>query len=465
MIQKNTNYDFKYYAKLQEGKKTRYFYTKAEYDAYTKPENVLTENIQRESYPKRLTTNQEKKSTNLFEDIKRQAARAYRAIVPKPLRRVADALVTIGKYFLRNQFDIDIDSIGESKKGKEFVNKYKHTDLDSFLKNNQKGYDALSKNKDTDSKLITIAIDRISTNPKQFKVEHFTSSSSKPLFKEIFHDPLTNVYIAFDENDKINVSIKNDSETPSNTPFMSLKDDGTLNLEKDWFEKADTSEKNQLTVDERRDEVNWYRKNEPDFLKNIPRVEKTETYDEIMDNINERYLTKDTYRNNCEFSTLAYEVRCRGYDIDVLPMDAIEATQSISGLDNKFSIEYNRNKHEYEMTRTDVPTMYENPETIVVYNHMLGGIKHPVDTIEKLYPKGTRGALSFAWSGAKSAHTVVFEIDYNGEMIVRDTQNHKVYTGAELDRLFDYVEPLTIHTTRTDNLELKKGVLYALRSN
>jgi len=462
MIQKNTNSDFKYYAKLQEGKKTRYFYTKAEYDAYTKDANTSQD-----------TSN--KLSSDPYSIIKRHVARAYRIAVPKIVRRVitdqlinvASKIVDIGKSFIKNKLGIDLDNIDESKskKGKAFVNQYSHTDLESFLKNNQKGYDALSKKKDSDSERIKNAIDNISSNPRRYK-ENVTLNSGNTVFKEFYYDKVNRVAITFDENDKINVSLKDSPENVNLTPFMSLNDDGTLNLEKDWFEKADTSEMEQSNIAERKREIDAYRASEPSFMKDIPKVKTIETYDEVMDNINEKLIVNAGYMNNCVFSSMAYEVRCRGYDVDVASLYEIIDTMEESGLSYTASRKYDKQKHEVVLESDYTKSIYENPETICVFNKMVSGmyLKNPVDTIESLYPPGTRGNISVRWENG-GGHSMVFEMDKNNHMLIRDTQTHKTYSGMELDALLDRVNPASICTTRTDNLELKKGALYALRSN
>ena len=58
------------------------------------------------------------------------------------------------------------------------------------------------------------------------------------------------------------------------------------------------------------------------------------------------------------------------------------------------------------------------------------------------------------------AHSIVYEVDKNGKVTIRDSQTYDEYTLDELSS-----EVSRIRICRTDNLELKEDILHAVQPN
>lgn len=63
------------------------------------------------------------------------------------------------------------------------------------------------------------------------------------------------------------------------------------------------------------------------------------------------------------------------------------------------------------------------------------------------------------WKDALAGHSMVYEVDGKGKVTIRDCQTNKTYS---VESIVDHVNAISI--TRTDNLELRKGILDAVET-
>lgn len=207
-----------------------------------------------------------------------------------------------------------------------------------------------------------------------------------------------------------------------------------------------------------------YQKNEPSFMKKLPKIpdDKSYTADEDMAEINEEYSPHDYDRShNCANCTAAYELRSRGYDVQAADR----------GKDDT----YIGSQKDY------MNKMYEDADTIWLdkdgeRDRVKGAldkvglkfkfekdISYDSDTVKKSMlkhsGKNTRGEIAVEWKSG-GGHSMAYDIDENGKVRVRDCQTNTVYN---LEDIVDSVSHISI--TRTDNLKLKKGVLSAVEGN
>lgn len=199
-----------------------------------------------------------------------------------------------------------------------------------------------------------------------------------------------------------------------------------------------------------------YQKNEPSFMKKVPKIADGDSCmaTEDMAEINEDYSSYDKDRSqNCRYCTAAYELRCRGYDVQAA--------------DKGNDIGY--------LFRADLDKFYEDPKQITIdesgkeYRSILNETKvhkkfnYDADMVKNAINnhsgKNTRGELAVSWKSG-SAHSMVYEVNNKGEITIRDCQTNDIYRMEDIVGVVDHI---TI--TRTDNLTLKKGILKAVEDN
>lgn len=200
-----------------------------------------------------------------------------------------------------------------------------------------------------------------------------------------------------------------------------------------------------------------YQKDEPDFMKSTPKIPEEESFTEAdnMVEINEEYDANDDQRSrNCVYCSTAYELRCRGYDVQAADRGNI---------------------FQYKGHPTDMDGFYENPKMITInesgdeYSNIFDGkvfskkFEYTGDTAEKAIVKhsgkNTRGEIRVRWKSG-GGHSMVYEVSKNGTVTIRDCQTNLVYDTRDI---VDAVNHITI--TRTDNLKLKKGILKTVEDN
>lgn len=202
-----------------------------------------------------------------------------------------------------------------------------------------------------------------------------------------------------------------------------------------------------------------YQKNEPDFMKKVPKISEdtAHTAAEDMAEINENYSRYDkSYSLNCANCTTAYELRCRGYDVEA------------AAYENEFAYWDNGTIYRYSKYYKDAHTITLNSDG-EEHESVLNGTKlekkfdYDTNTVEqaiiKHSGKNTRGDISVSWKSG-SAHSMVYEVTSKGNIIIRDCQTNDVYSVGDIVHLVN-----NIRLTRTDNLELKKGILDAVEDN
>ena len=219
-----------------------------------------------------------------------------------------------------------------------------------------------------------------------------------------------------------------------------------------------------------------YQKNEPEFMKHVRNIDPNDifTKDENADKVNEAYNPKDPkHSRNCSNCSAAYELRMRGYDVEAKPVtdgyngrgdrfyDYFENAEvlniygdgSTSVIDEKFAHKYSGGT----LTGADVKRYKD--ECDFAKNDQ----KYTASAIEKAIkdnnPPGSRGMIDVNWNDG-GAHSIIYEVDSSGTVTIRDAQTYDVYP---VDKLASKVSKVRI--CRTDNLQVKEGILNAVRTN
>lgn len=203
-----------------------------------------------------------------------------------------------------------------------------------------------------------------------------------------------------------------------------------------------------------------YQENEPEFMKGLPKISEDDGFsaDEDMAKVNEDYsrYNKATSQN-CTNCTAAYELRCRGYDVS-----AADYKNYVQNYDNasmfRFPLYY---KDAKTIRLDDEGKEHKSPlNNTVVYNRYEYDSRTVTEAILKHSGKNTRGDISVMWKEALAGHSMVYEVDKKGKVTIRDCQTNSTYT---VDEIVDNVNAISI--TRTDNLELRKGIIDAVEPN
>lgn len=230
-----------------------------------------------------------------------------------------------------------------------------------------------------------------------------------------------------------------------------------------------------------------YQANEPEFMKDIPEIDRytDETDAQTQAYINEDYSAgSDARSKNCIFCSNAYELRQRGYDVY-----AGVHRSSGDDSDSKYGQTETRLLHWYE--KPDVELIEKDGATrninkALEYYDASNGLVQKLKGLDKetqaqldaytssrgyqandlrkaiksKCPPNSRGMLNVTWAGGRSGHSVVFEVDKNGNVVFRDTQVNQIYTAEYLaDNIW------SARFIRTDNLKLKEDILYTVEAN
>lgn len=200
-----------------------------------------------------------------------------------------------------------------------------------------------------------------------------------------------------------------------------------------------------------------YQKNEPDFMKKVPKISEDTalTADEEMAEINEEYSPYDkSTSQNCTNCTAAYELRCRGYDVS-----AADYKNYVMNYDNASFLRFPLYYKDADTIRLDDEGKeHKSPlNNTVAYKRYEYDSRTVTEAILKHSGKNTRGDISVMWKEALAGHSMVYEVDSKGKVTIRDCQTNKKYN---VEDIVDRVNAISI--TRTDNLELRKGILDAV---
>lgn len=203
-----------------------------------------------------------------------------------------------------------------------------------------------------------------------------------------------------------------------------------------------------------------YQKNEPEFMKGIPKISENDdgTADEDMAAVNKDYSRYDKGTSqNCSNCTAAYELRCRGYDVTAAEYENVVANYDNASI-YRFPLYYkNANTIRLDDTGEEHNSLLNNTPFHKKYEY---DSKTVTEAILKHSGKNTRGDISVMWKDSLAGHSMVYEVDGKGKVTIRDCQTNTIRT---LDDLVKQVSGISI--TRTDNLELRKGILDAVESN
>ena len=226
-----------------------------------------------------------------------------------------------------------------------------------------------------------------------------------------------------------------------------------------------------------------YQASEPAFMKEIPEIDRytDETDTQAMADINEDYNEYDPRRSqNCIFCTNAYELRQRGYNVQAAEhYDDFYENEKHQQFDFSMSRWYETPNYEvitegggtknvnelmdtYSRYWTDSRkfSKHLNAETTEQYKEYNGSHGYTADDLRKAIlsksPKNSRGQFTVRWAGGQGGHSIVYEVDKNGNVIFRDAQVNQIYTAEFLAQNIE--EAMFV---RTDDLKLKPDILYA----
>lgn len=150
-------------------------------------------------------------------------------------------------------------------------------------------------------------------------------------------------------------------------------------------------------------------------LSQAAKISPPESYKESAKNTNNTRSINKNYTNNCPHTTMAYELRRRGYDVKAKPAPK-------------------------GMLISDIQKDYGNPERYVFTNlHRSLSYKPINDSLNHYFselPDGYRGAATVFWKNVQSGH--IFNVEkINGKVMFIDSQNGKSgeFKGLNLRRI------------------------------
>ena len=220
--------------------------------------------------------------------------------------------------------------------------------------------------------------------------------------------------------------------------------------------------------------------NEPDFMKDIPKIDITapDTKDTDQKDINEDYDPFVEARSeNCFYCTTAYELRQRGYDVQAAEcnpftynctlftperyyegadVELVNADGSLTDMNPLTDQGFKRRRDGSMATAAEAK---EAEDKIYKEQKYWANPKAVRDTIVEYSTKGSRGNLMVYWKGG-GGHSMAYEVDKHGNLTIRDCQTNECY-----DYSFIFSNSANVLFVRTDNLKLKKDILEAVGAN
>jgi len=164
-------------------------------------------------------------------------------------------------------------------------------------------------------------------------------------------------------------------------------------------------------------------------LHGLNRIESTLSNKENLKAVNPKYKTKAyVYQNNCGNCTVAYELRCRGYDVEALPS--------------------------LGMAEEVLTSMFDGATVQNVASVSM------IDVEQKLLAmgEGARGAIFGEYKISSTRHVFSFEVR-KGKVIFHDGQ-----VGRENVKELAKMEPLSIKAIRLDNTKPNDNILKAVKN-
>jgi hypothetical protein len=211
-------------------------------------------------------------------------------------------------------------------------------------------------------------------------------------------------------------------------------------------------------------------------MKDVPDIPNDVVYTQMEDQskINETYDPRNLETStNCANCSAAYELRRRGYDVEAKLVeddyngrgdrvyDYFEGAEYIAVNGDGSSFVHNEEfvRSLWDDTLTDEDCLNNKQDAQFYMQEQ----SYTPESIEKAIldnnPPGSRGFIDVEWK-AGSAHSIVYEVDSQGKVIIRDSQTYDEYPVEELAR-----EVNKVRIARTDNLELKEDILNAVEPN
>lgn len=210
-----------------------------------------------------------------------------------------------------------------------------------------------------------------------------------------------------------------------------------------------------------------YQKDEPGFMGKIKKISKNKVFTakEDMSKVNEKYDPyNDDRSTNCANCSAAYELRRRGYDVEAKPNDESYNGKSARVYDYFENAEIIGVYGDGSTTKVNEKSWLKRVTNLGdSYKFYAKDQSYSSKSIEKAIksnnPPGSRGFIDVEWK-AGSAHSIVYEVNSKGKVVIRDSQTNDTYS---LEELAPKVKKVRI--ARTDNLKLKKGILGAVTEN
>lgn len=223
-----------------------------------------------------------------------------------------------------------------------------------------------------------------------------------------------------------------------------------------------------------------YQQNEPDFMKNVPEISDNDVFTKMEDQekVNEKYSPYDeTTSQNCSNCSIAYELRRRGYDVEAVDNGGMESYDGNTARHYDFyedakvigiygdgstithTEEWMRDAYREGDGRVHIDSEHDKKE----YDFSANEYSYTAESLEKGIlansPPGSRGMIDVCWN-LGGAHSIVYEVDVNGKVTIRDSQTYDEYDLSELASKVSQVR-----ICRTDNLQLKEDILKTVRPN
>ena len=210
-----------------------------------------------------------------------------------------------------------------------------------------------------------------------------------------------------------------------------------------------------------------YQKDEPGFMGKIKKISKNKVFTakEDMSKVNEKYDPyNDDNSTNCANCSAAYELRRRGYDVEAKPNDSTYNGKSSRVYDYfedaKIIGVYGDGSTTTVNEKSWLKRVTNLGDSFKFYKDDQSYSSKSIEkAIKSNNPPGSRGFIDVEWK-AGSAHSIVYEVNSKGKVVIRDSQTNDTYS---LEELAPKVKKVRI--ARTDNLKLKKGILGAVTEN
>lgn len=196
-------------------------------------------------------------------------------------------------------------------------------------------------------------------------------------------------------------------------------------------------------------EVAKYQKNEPSFMKKIKEIVGISTKNIDQATVNPNYDwgdSKSGWDNNCFDCTTTYDLRRRGYDV--------------TAVNNKNGRSYDTLDKYYKPGKGE--------KSVLERAYGNGKIKTADDVYGlqnwaiKNYPPGSRGNLMVQWRGG-GGHSMAWERTKEG-LVIRDCQTNQLFHSGKNEVVMNVLQYTnSAYFVRTDDLEIKKGVLKSTR--